>query len=115
MVQLGQHFKSVDGRDRSDWARLQRQFAKKRFDQERKDKLEDRLDDNFMALAVEVVMATELQIQQFQVKLSSYEAATVSALMDNQARIDAINLQMTALLEQAYMLEDGRRVFRTED
>lgn len=115
MVQLGQHFKSVDGRDRSDWKRLQHQFAKKRLDQERKDKLENRLDDNIAALAVEVIMATELQIQQFQIKLTSYDAATVTALMDNQERLDAVNLQMSVLLDQAYVLEDGRRVFKTED
>ncbi|MBL4768042.1 MAG: hypothetical protein JKY94_10060 [Rhodobacteraceae bacterium] len=115
MVQLGEHFRTVDGRDRSDWERLQRQFAKTRVDQERREKLEDRLEDQILAFAVEVVMATEQQLKQFNVKLDTYDEATVVALMDNQERLDAVQARILLTLEQAYVHEDGRRVFKTED
>lgn len=115
MVQLGQHFKSVDGRNRSDWERLQRQFAKKRVDQDRREKLEDRLDDQMVALAADVVMATELQIQQFNAKLDSYDQATVIALMENQELLDLANARIDDLLARAYVMDDGRRVFKTMD
>ncbi|MGH1464116.1 MAG: hypothetical protein ACRBBQ_02030 [Cognatishimia sp.] len=115
MLDLGDHYRAVDGRQRSDWERLQRQFSRKRDDQERREKLGDRLDDNIMALALEVVTATEAQLRQFEAKLTTYEAATVVALMENQERLDAVQAQMFLLLDQAYVTEDGRRVFRTED
>ncbi|MBT8167599.1 hypothetical protein [Falsiruegeria litorea] len=115
MVQLGEHFRTVDGRNRSDWERLQRQFAQKRIEQERREKLEDRLDDQLVALAVEVIMATELQLKQFSAKLDTYDEATVVALMENQERLDAVQARISLMLDQAYVHEDGRRVFKTED
>lgn len=115
MLDLSDHYRAVDGRRRSDWERLQRQFARKRDDQNRREKLEDRLDDNLVALAVEVVMATEAQIRQFETTLTTYDEATIFALMENQERLDAVQAQMFLLLDQAYVIEDGRRVFRTED
>lgn len=115
MVQLGEHFRTVDGRNRSDWERLQRQFAQKRVEQERREKHEDRLDDQMAALAVEVIMATELQLKQFSAKLDTYDEATVVALMENQERLDAVQARISLMLDQAYVHEDGRRLFKTED
>lgn len=115
MVQLGEHFRTVDGRNRSDWERLQRQFAQKRVEQERREKHEDRLDDQMVALAAEVVMATELQLEQFTAKLDAYDQATVVALMENQERLDAVQARISLMLDQAYVHEDGRRLFKTED
>jgi len=115
MVQLGEHFRTADGRNRSDWERLQRQFAQKRVEQERREKHEDRLDDQMAALAAEVVMATELQLEQFAAKLDTYDQATVVALMENQERLDAVQARISLMLDQAYVHDDGRRLFKTED
>jgi len=49
------------------------------------------------------------------IKLNSYDEATVIALMENQELMDAVNARIDALLAQAYVMDDGRRVFRTED
>ena len=115
MLQLGDHFRSVDGRQRSDWERLQRQFARKRHDNERREKLEDRMEDNATAFAAGMTMATQMEIEQLEIRLSSYEEATVVALIENQERLDAVNVRLLAMLDQAYVHEDGRRVFRTMD
>ena len=115
MVQLADHFRTVDGRNRSDWERLQRQFARKRVEQERREKLEDRFDDQVLAFATEVAMANERQLAEFAAKLDAYDQATVTALMDNQERLDAVQARIAVMLEQAYVHEDGRRVFKTED
>ena len=60
-------------------------------------------------------VATDMQIQEFEAKLDRYEAATVAALIENQERLDVVTAQMIVLLDQTYVLEDGRRVFKTED
>lgn len=115
MLQLGDHFRSVDGRRRSDWERIQRRFARQRYENERREKLEDRLEDNAAAFATGMVVATQMQIEAFELKLDRYEEATVAALIENQEQLDAVNARIFAMLDQAYVLDDGRRVFRTED
>lgn len=115
MLQLGDHFRSVDGRHRSDWERIQRQFARQRHENERREKLEERLENNAAAFATGMVVATQMQIEAFELKLDRYEEATVAALIENQEQLDAVNARIFAMLNQAYVLDDGRRVFRTED
>lgn len=115
MLDLGEHYRAVDGRQRSDWARIQRQFIRNRAEQDHRDKQEDRLDDDLMALATEVTMATEARIRQFEVKFDTYDSATVEALMANQVLLDAVSERIQSMLDRAYVMGDGRRVFKTED
>lgn len=115
MIQLTHHFASKDRSPSSERLRQQRWFIKAREDQERREKDQDRLEDDFAALVASVTMATEAQIAAFTTKLDSYDEATVKALMDNQEILDAVNARIDAMLERAYVMEDGRRAFRTED
>lgn len=115
MQALTHRFAKVDGRRRSDWERLQRDFARKQEEQERKDKLEQENQTEFFAFAVEVAMASASRITDFQAQLDIYDTSTVTALMENQERLDAVNERISTVLGRAYQLEDGRRVFRTED
>ncbi|SMX44533.1 hypothetical protein [Octadecabacter ascidiaceicola] len=115
MVQLAEHFESKDRGTHSEWARQQRWFIKARQDTERREKVQDRLEDDLAALAAEVIMATQAQLAALEVKLDSYDEATVTALMENQELLDVVNARIEAMLNQAYVMEDGRRVFRTED
>ena len=60
-------------------------------------------------------MAAPIQIEEFEIKLDSYDEAIVTALMENQELLDAVRDEIATMLSQAYVLEDGRRVFKTED
>ncbi|WP_171173706.1 hypothetical protein [Ruegeria sp. HKCCD8929] len=73
------------------------------------------MEDNAAAFAAGMTMATQMEIEQFEIRLSSYEEATVVALLENQERLDAVNVRLLAMLDQAYVMDDGRRVFRTMD
>ncbi len=115
MIQLGEHFGSDDHRRHSEWLRQQRWFIKARQIQERRDEVADKLEDDFLAFAAETVIATAIQIEKFEAKLDVYDEVTVQALMLNQEQLDAINIQIQLLLDRAYVMEDGRRVFKTED
>jgi len=115
MIQLGEHFRSDEKSRHSDWLRRRQWFIKARRDQVRKADMADRQADEMISLAAETIMATEIQIEEFKVKLDTYDEATVIALMENQEQLDAINAQIFAMLERAYVMEDGRRVFKTED
>lgn len=114
MLKLKQHFQNKHGnvneRD------LQRAwFIKAREDRERKEQLTQKMEDDLAALGTEVIMATSVQINKFEAKLDLYDTATVEALMVNQEKIEAVQERMELLLSQAYVIDDGRRVFKTED
>lgn len=115
MVKLGEHFASDDRSRHSEWLRQQQWFIKARQDNQRRDTIEDKAEQDASAFATAVVMATPIQIVEFEIKLDSYDEAIVTALMENQELLDAVRNEITAMLSQAYVLEDGRRVFKTED
>ena len=92
-------------------------FIAAKDEQERKEKQEERAEktDLDLATAVEMIIATEIQIKAFHEKLDIYDEATIRALMENQEALELVREQMGSLLDRAHILEDGRRVFKTED
>lgn len=92
-------------------------FIAAKDEQERKEKQEERAEktDLDLATAVEMIIATEIQIKAFHEKLDKYDEATTRALMENQEALELVREQMDRLLDRAHVLEDGRRVFKTED
>lgn len=115
MIQLGEHFKTDDRSRHSDWLRQQRWFIKSRHEQVRRDDIADKQEQSMLSLAADAIMATEIQIEKFKVKLDAYDEATIKALMENRQALDLVSTQLEEMLERAYVMEDGRRVFRTED
>ena len=85
--------------------------------QDRKEKREEQAEQSAfdLAAAVETALATDMQIKAFHEKLDKYDEAAVRALMENQEALDLIHAQMDRLLDQAHVLEDGRRVFKTQN
>ncbi|MEM8497829.1 MAG: hypothetical protein AAF542_07375 [Pseudomonadota bacterium] len=114
MIDLGNHFRRDETRH-SEWLRQRQWFIKAREDREKRAERTEKLEDDLAAMGMEVVMATEIQIREFEEKLDTYEAATVTALMENQKQLDLVNARIEAMLAQAYVMEDGRRVFKTQD
>ncbi|MEP5730830.1 MAG: hypothetical protein ABJL67_15840 [Sulfitobacter sp.] len=115
MVQLTEHFASEGPGRTSEWARQRQWFIKAKHDHQRREGQAEKLDDTTSALSAAVAFASEVQIAEFKVKLDTYDKATVEALMKNQELLDEVQARLEDLRDRAYVLEDGRRVFRTED
>lgn len=129
MIQLGDHFRSNERSRHSEWLRRRQWFIKARRDQVRQDQIIDRQEDEVLSLAAEATMATEIQIEEFEARLDVYEArldafgskldaydvAITNALIENQEILDGLLAYREELLAKAYVLEDGRRVFKSED
>lgn len=122
MIQLGKHFRGDDQSRHSQWLRQQKWFVKARQEQDRKEDIADKLEEEILAFAIDAVLATELQIEKFKTKLDAYDEATVKALMENQGKLDDIirrlsevEMRLQDMLDRAYVMEDGRRVFLTKD
>ena len=98
--------------------RRKREFTRQRQERERKEELEEKAETDSGALAMAVATsppATAQQIAAFEADLILYETATVEALMENDRQMTEVRAQLNLLLSQAFVMEDGRRVFRTED
>lgn len=122
MKQLGEHFKSDDRSRHSEWLRHSQWFIKARRDQERKEEVADRLDEDILSLVAEVVMATQIQITEFRARLNANHEATTAALMENQAKLEDIESRLAELdihlanfFSHGNVMDDGRLVFLTAD
>ncbi len=73
------------------------------------------MDEDILSTATDIALATEFAIAEFETKLDSYDEATVAALMENQELLEAVNVRILEMLNNAYVMDDGRRVFKTED
>jgi hypothetical protein len=61
------------------------------------------------------VLASDADIAAFHIKLDTYDSATVEALMENDEALAAAREEIRLMLDKAYVLPDGRKVFKTED
>lgn len=115
MTSLVHHFSRDEKSRHSEWLRQRKWFIKAREDRERREQVAEKAADDLTAFGTEAVMATEIQIRKFEAKLDTYDAATVTALLENQEQLDLVKAQIQEILSRAYVMEDGRRVFKTED
>lgn len=81
----------------------------------KEDKLEDERYDAELMTAMGVVLAAAEDIAEFRLQLDAYDATTVEALMENREALEAARKRIDLMLAKAYVLPDGRRVFKTED
>lgn len=64
---------------------------------------------------LEEVAATAAQLAAFTQRLDDYDTTTVHALMQNGEALDRVSADLRRMLDDAYVLSDGRRVFKAED
>lgn len=104
------------------WSKLGKSEAgRRRLHQEQQQRDEKKraeakgIEDDFVDLAIPFVQATAAHVEAFTVQLDRYDAATVAALKFNAIELELVHDRIKDMLLQAHVLEDGRRVFRTED
>lgn len=87
-----------------------------RMNRDRKARRDDARDqDDDLAVAQTAVLATTGQIAAFRTELDTYDSAVVEALLENEEALRIARQARDDILMRAYVLPDGRRVFRTED
>lgn len=68
-----------------------------------------------LLLARIVSAVSPREYQQLTERLGTHQEALIEALQENREALDASDARLEMMLGQAYVLEDGRRVFKTED
>ena len=72
----------------------------------------DKEADNWAEL---VATVSQQQLDDFRVELEAYQAATTEELLYLREQLDRLESERQELLDKAYVLPDGRRVFKSED
>ena len=104
--------KAAIARDLEQRLRDERRSKDKREKEERETRAAEQ---SGLLSMVEFVLASEQHIEAFAVKLDALDAATVEALMQNEQALIAVRERIAAMLIDAHVLPDGRRVFKTRD
>src|SRR5690606_14630576 len=94
--------------------RLSEEALRKRQEED-EEREQDRVDSNLIELAQTVIWATEMRIREFEMSLDRHDAATVEALMENERELVEVRERIAERLERAFVLPDGRHVFKSED
>ena len=93
-----------------------RQFQTQRLKElEQRERDEKLSDDGMELLEFALVMISASDAREFRLELDRYDAATIAALEFNAQALAEIMKRQEAMLLQAHVLPDGRRVFKTED
>lgn len=119
---LTSHFRGQDRTRYAEAARREHWFIKVKDDKKRKEAASGRAESDLADLGAAAVMATTTQIESFEARLDALDAATIEALEENRLRLEDVqrllheaDLDIQWMLDQAHVLEDGRRVFLTRD
>ena len=129
MIQLAQHFRNDLSDRHSEWLRQRQWFIKAKVDKEKREDAAEKADADFAAFAAEIILATDIQLREFQTRLAQFEAkldnydakldvydeAVTRALIEQLERMDILKAAHSEILDNAYVLENGRRVFKSED
>lgn len=122
MIQLARHFSEDCRRARLETALREQWFIKAREEQKRREDMAEEAAEEAMTLGISVVIATETQIAAFEAQRDLRDAATIEALNENRLKLEEVQqllldaeARIQDMLDRAYVMEDGRRVFLTED
>jgi hypothetical protein len=89
-----------------------------RFNERAKEKREEQIEERKeqeQTAQIEAALASPQQVIEFEHKLEIRETATIETLMNLRKQLDAADKRVNEMLDQAYTLPDGRKVFKTKD
>ncbi|MGE0283423.1 MAG: hypothetical protein AB7P20_22780 [Rhizobiaceae bacterium] len=84
-------------------------------DRRRERQVDDATDETAEFMDAAMLMISAADAETFRLELDRYDTATVVALQENREALEQVQARMDRLLAKAYVLPDGRRIFKTED
>lgn len=90
-------------------------FIAAKHQKQQKEAREDRIEQDVSDLAASVILADPIEVVEFRADLQTYDAATIEAILENREILERLYQERDQMLAQAHQLDDGRRVFKTED
>ncbi|PWE54997.1 hypothetical protein DEM27_16200 [Metarhizobium album] len=90
-------------------------FEARERERQKNEERENDLRDMEMFALVQMAFASPEQVADFKLQLDDYDAKTVEALIENVDALKMVQQRLDDMLDQAYTLPDGRKVFKTKD
>lgn len=90
-------------------------FIASKHQQEQKEIKQEQAEDEFLDFVASIVLADPIEVEAFRADLDTYDALTIEAIMENREILEALYLERDAALENAYQLDDGTHLFKSED
>lgn len=113
-IEAVQHLRSDVAREvREEGFRRQDERIEKRAEQTKEENAQP--GDILTAIIASGDPAYAERIQRLSLRADLHQSAVVEALLENREALDAIELHLEILLGNAYVLPEGRRVFKSED
>jgi len=102
---------------RSEVLRKEREkwFIAAKEQRELKELKAEKSEEEFLDFMTSAVLAKEFEVEEFQAQLDVYDEVTVKALMENVKALEVVNARIKENLKSAHVMEDGMRVFKSED
>jgi hypothetical protein len=97
------------------WRREQDLFAKEAERRVKQERESERSEDSLDELTTIAIMASEADIQAFRARLDAYDADNTEALLENERLREITRAKIDGMLRDAFVLPDGRRVFKMKD
>lgn len=82
---------------------------------EKRKEQEEKSQEDLSDYVQTVALADAASVEAFEARLAEYDYALIEALQENEKNLKAARERLDNLLEDAYVLPDGRRVFKTSD
>lgn len=76
---------------------------------------QDNADQEILEIVTGIALADAYEVEAFKADLGTYDALTIEAIMENREILERLYLERQTLLDNAYRLDDGTRVFKSED
>lgn len=114
-------FRAIDHFDIQQAQNERQEFERKKWfiaardNREQKELRQDRLEEAVTDFATSVILAEPIELEKFEIELETYDALTIEALQENLVILDLLYRERDTMLDNAYMLDDGTRVFKSED
>jgi len=90
-------------------------FIASKHQQEQKELKQEQAEDEFLDLVASVILADPIEVEAFKADLDTYDALTIETIMENREILEVLYLERDTALENAYQLDDGTHVFKSED
>ena len=115
MLSAADHFRQTKYQQQVRFAERRKWFRAAKEQRQRNETLDNNAEDTFMDIAAAVIIADQVEIDVFKQELDIYDEATLKAILENREILESLYTERDRLLDNAYQLDDGRRVFKSED
>ncbi len=112
---VAEHFRRIRALEQSKLHDRRKWFVAAKERKARKEELAEEAEAAVFGATASIVMADPVELEAFTLELDAFDEATIKAILENREILERLYLECDTMFNQAYQLDDGTRVFKSED